>query len=123
MQLIKKAYVSCINGHIDNQDQVLKESNFNFYKFWYKGYNLDVESNDDEIVYRFNKKDKIDIYTKEAKDKIKTEYEEMQFVLNMKSILEEIKSQDKYQDIKNFLRKRGHKHAGSKSAKVLKQYM
>ena len=33
------------------------------------------------------------------------------------------KSQDKYQDIKNFLRKRGHKHAGSKSAKVLKQYM
>lgn len=33
------------------------------------------------------------------------------------------KSQDKYQNIKNFLRKRGHKHAGSKSAKVLKQYM
>ncbi len=97
MQLIKKAYTACINGHIDNQDKVLKESNFNFYKFWYKGYNIDVESNDDEIVYRFNKKDKIDIYTKEAKDKIKTEYEEMQFVLNMKSILEKIKSQDKNQ--------------------------
>ncbi len=99
MQLIKKAYVSCINKHIDNQDLVLEESNFNFYKFWYKGYNIDVESNDDEVVYRFNKKDKIDIYTKEAKDKIETEYEEMQFVLNMKSILERIKSQDKYQII------------------------
>ena len=33
------------------------------------------------------------------------------------------KSQDKYQNIKNFLRKRGHKHAGSKSAKVLESYM
>lgn len=33
------------------------------------------------------------------------------------------KIQDKYQNIKNFLRKHGHKRAGSKSAKVLKQYM
>ena len=33
------------------------------------------------------------------------------------------KVNDKYQSIKNFLRKRGYKHAGSKSAKVLKQYM
>lgn len=33
------------------------------------------------------------------------------------------KVSDKYQSIKNFLRKRGHKHVGSKSAKVLKQYM
>lgn len=33
------------------------------------------------------------------------------------------KIQDKYQNIKNFLRKHGHKHAGSKSAKVLESYM
>lgn len=33
------------------------------------------------------------------------------------------KIQNKYDNIKNFLRKRGHKHAGSKSAKVLESYM
>jgi len=30
---------------------------------------------------------------------------------------------DKYRTVKNFLRKRGHKHTGSMSARTLKQYM
>lgn len=38
------------------------------------------------------------------------------------SIVKE-KVQDKYQNIKNFLRKHYHKHAGSKSATTLSQYM
>lgn len=33
------------------------------------------------------------------------------------------KVQDKYQSVKNFLRKHGFKHPGSKSAKTLKSYM
>ena len=33
------------------------------------------------------------------------------------------KVNDKYQSIKNFLRKHGFKHPGSKSAKTLKSYM
>lgn len=30
---------------------------------------------------------------------------------------------DRYENVKNFLRKHGHKHAGSKSAKQLRQYI
>lgn len=38
-------------------------------------------------------------------------------------IIAKEKVNDKYQSVKNFLRKHGFKHPGSKSAKTLKSYM
>ena len=116
-QLIWNAYKNLMaeNEKYHMRDRDMRWSNLNTYKFYRLWYNL-VEKQllypyaefGSRTLYTGWKQGRYDIYKKDSLNEIEEEYEEMQFILEMKKNLEEIKEMDGkelLENVNNILKK------------------
>ncbi len=108
--LIEKAYENFISNSNGEKRNVMCDSNLNPYKFYDEGYNIETAYDEKKNLtyYKSWKQGKFDIYKDDAICKIKKEYEEIEFILKMREILEKINEQDEYDlktDCANILKK------------------
>ncbi len=107
--LIEKAYENFISNSNYKNRKVICDSNLNPCKFYDEGYNVEtVDDKKENLTYKSWKQGKFDIYKDNAIYKIEKEYEEIEFILKMREILEKINKQDKDDlktDCSNILKK------------------